>query len=166
MNKNLRIIFAFTQQVFQLIGPKTLLFYFILFVTAAPIAHHRESVPIRNSLCVWAVGRCHPGYWSICSTLRERAALLFTRLPVMLHRGLIKSVDRSCNLKRGHCSSEQKQLKENERWPLWVKNRKLSTCMLDSTIPPSTAPPAPAPTPLKTYWACIVMYDQICQFFL
>lgn len=46
---------------------------------------------------------------------------------------LIGGVDRSCNLKRGHCSSEQKQLKENERWPPRVKNRKLSTCRLEST---------------------------------
>lgn len=83
--------------------------------------------------------------------------------------GLIWGVDRSCNLKRGHCSSEQKQLKENERRPLRVKNRKLSTCTLESAAPlaahgaPCTSsPPSPAPT----YWACIVMYDQICQFFL
>lgn len=83
--------------------------------------------------------------------------------------GLIWGVDRSCNLKRGHCSSEQKQLKENERRPPRVKNRKLSTCTLESAAPlaahgaPCTSsPPSPAPT----YWACIVMYDQICQFFL
>lgn len=47
--------------------------------------------------------------------------------------GLIGGVDRKCNLKRGHCSSEQKQLKENERRPPRVKNRKLSTCRLEST---------------------------------
>lgn len=47
--------------------------------------------------------------------------------------GLIWGVDRSCNLKGGHCSSEQKQLKENERRPPRVKNRKLSTCMPEST---------------------------------
>lgn len=47
--------------------------------------------------------------------------------------GVIRVVDRSCNLKRGHCSSEQKQLKENERRPPRVKNRKLSTCRLEST---------------------------------
>lgn len=47
--------------------------------------------------------------------------------------GFDQGVDRSCNLKRGHCSSEQKQLKENERRPLRLKNRKLSTCRLEST---------------------------------
>lgn len=66
----------------------------------------------------------------------KRAALLFTCLPLMLHRGLIRGVD-SCNLKRGHFSSEQKQLKENERCPPRIKNRKLSTCIQES----ATAPP-------------------------
>lgn len=92
------------------------------------------------------VGKCHPFYWSICTTSWKRATLLFTCLPAMLHRGLIRGVDRSCNLKRGHCSSEQKQLKENERRPPRVKNRKLSTCMLESTTPHTTLR-ASTPTP-------------------
>lgn len=54
----------------------------------------------------------------------------------MLHKGLIWGVDRSGNLKRGHCSSQQKQLKENERQPLRVKNRKLATWILECTAPP------------------------------
>lgn len=125
------------QQVFQLVEPKNVTFPFhfdchcCTFLTPSRVCAHME-------LSVCAVRRCHPGYQSICSTLWERAALLFTCLPVMLHRGLIRRVDRSCNLKRGHCSSEQKQLKENERRPPRVKNRKLSTCTLDSTIPPHT----------------------------
>lgn len=64
--------------------------------------------------------------------------------------GLIWGVDRSCNLKRGHCSSEQKQLKENERRPPRVKNRKLSTCTLESAAllavhatPCTSSPPSP-----------------------
>lgn len=96
----------------------------------------------------------HWFYWSICTTSWKRATLLFTCLPAMLHRGLIRGVDRSCNLKRGHCSSEQKQLKENERRPPRVKNRKLSTCMLESTTPhpphhlPLRHPPPPPPSNL------------------
>ena len=103
-----------------------------------------------QSMHMCAAGKCHPFYWSICTTSRKRATLLFTCLPAMLHRGLIRGVDRSCNLKRGHCSSEQKQLKENERWPPRVKNRKLSTCMPESTTPPHTTPCTSTPyTPLK-----------------
>lgn len=112
--------------------------------------------PLASIVCVCAgvlvcafcaVGKCHPFYQSICTTSWKRATLLFTCLPAMLHRGLIRGVDRSCNLKRGHCSSEQKQLKENERRPPRVKNRKLSTCKLESTAhhhhshPPVRAPP-------------------------
>lgn len=96
---------------------------------------------------VCAVGMCCPCYWSIDTTLWKRAIPLFTCLSVMLHRGLIKRVDRSCNLKRGHCMSEQKQLKENERRPPRVKNRKLSTCMLDSTIPHTTSCTSTHPLP-------------------
>lgn len=82
---------------------------------------------------------------SVHATPWKRATLLFTCLSEMLHRGLIRGVDRSCNLKRGHCSSEQKQLKENERRPPRVKNRKLATCMLESTThpPPPLLPPSP-----------------------
>lgn len=67
--------------------------------------------------------------------------------------GLMWGVDRSCNLKRGHCSSEQKQLKENERRPPRVKNRKLSTCTLESAAllavhgTPCTSSPPSAPRP-------------------
>lgn len=88
---------------------------------------------------MYACVHCHPCYRSICTTSQKRATLLFTCLLAMLHRGLISRVDRSCNLKRGHCSSEQKQLKENERRPPRVKNRKLSTCMLESTTPHTTS---------------------------
>lgn len=101
--------------------------------------------------------KCHRFYWSICTTSWKRATLLFTCLPAMLHRGLIRGVDRSCNLKRGHCSSEQKQLKENERRPPRVKNRKLSTCMLESTTP--TTPPAPAPPSNLLGLHCYVWSD-------
>lgn len=100
---------------------------------------------------------------SVHATWWKRATLLFTCLPAMLHSGLIRGVDRSCNLKRGHCSSEQKQLKENERQPPRVKNRKWATCMLESTTPLACTVSHP---PSQTYWACIVMYDQICHFFL
>lgn len=104
-------------------------------------------VHVRVRVCV----KCHPCYRSICTTSWKRATLLFTCLLAMLHRGLISRVDRSCNLKRGHCSSEQKQLKENERRPPRVKNRKLSTCMLESTTPRTTSctstHPRPPPPP-------------------
>lgn len=150
---------------------KTLLFKFILIVTAAPPTCH-ATIPfdwVHKYISVYGQWwKCHQFYWSICTTSWKRATLLFACLPAMLHRGLIRGVDRSCNLKRGHCSSEQKQLKENERRPPRVKNRKLSTCMLESTTPPPQLPHRhlPSPTPPQTYWACIVMYDQICQFFL
>lgn len=148
---------------------KTLLF--ILIVTAAPLTCH-ATIPfewVHKYISVYGQWwKCHHFCWSICTTSWKRATLLFACLPAMLHRGLIRGVDRSCNLKRGHCSSEQKQLKENERRPPRVKNRKLSTCMLESTTSPPQLPHRhpPSPTPPQTYWACIVMYDQICQFFL
>lgn len=111
-----------------------------------------------SAIC--AVGKSHPFCRSICTTSWKRATLLFTCLPAMLHRGLIRGVDRSCNLKRGHCSSEQKQLKENERRPPRVKNRKLSTCMLESTTPHTTSRTStPAPPSNLLGLHCYVWSD-------
>lgn len=139
--KRLSFTFVSTQQVFQLTWPKTIFFKFNLFVAAAPpTCRLTVSLDIMCkylTLCIRV--HCHPCYRSICTTSQKRATLLFTCLLAMLHRGLISRVDRSCNLKRGHCSSEQKQLKENERRPPRVKNRKLSTCMLESTTPHTTS---------------------------
>lgn len=143
LNEHLSAAFVSTKQVFQLTRPKKSSFSNSFSLSPPLLKCHAtalEWVRIHIHVCVWAVRRCHPFYCSICTTSWKRATLLFTCLPAMLHRGLIRGVDRSCNLKRGHCSSEQKQLKENERRPPRVKNRKLSTCMLESTTP---HPPPP-----------------------
>lgn len=121
-----------TKQVFQVTGPKTLFpsSFWLSLLHPWPVT---QRCLLRRCIQYGLWWKCHWFYWSICTTSWKRATLLFTCLAAMLHRGLIGGVDRSCNLKRGHCSSEQKQLKENERQPPRVKNRKLSTCMLEST---------------------------------
>lgn len=117
-------------------GARNLVLNLILIVGAAPLTCHASKAKRTG-------GVCH-GHAAM------KVSLVFTGASALHHGkgqpccllvclqcctgGLIWGVDRSCNLKRGHWSAEQKQLKENERWPPRVKNRKLSTCTLESAV--------------------------------
>lgn len=122
---------------------KNIILKSILIVTAAPLTCHATILSEPAGLCTHAPARA-----PVCMC-RDKSVTGFTGASALHHGkgqpccllvclqcctgGLIWGVDRSCNLKGGHCSSEQKQLKENERRPPRVKNRKLSTCMPEST---------------------------------
>lgn len=125
-------------------GAKNIILKLILIVTCCTPHMSRNH-------SVWASGTVHtctPARTPVCMC-RDKSVTGFTGASALHHGkgqpccllvclqcctgGLIWGVDRSCNLKGGHCSSEQKQLKENERRPPRVKNRKLSTCMPEST---------------------------------
>lgn len=137
-------------------GARILVLKLILIVGAAPLTCHASIAAMRTG------GACHRR----SRTRRDESVTGFTGASALHHGkgqpccllvclqcctgGLIWGVDRSCNLKRGHCSSEQKQLKENERRPPRVKNRKLSTCTLESaallavhSTPCTSVPPSP-----------------------